>query len=256
LWQCELVPLATVIKPLLLPPTVLVLLALLGLLIARRRRGFGLGVAALALVLLYLAATPIVGSRLLVAQQDYTVRDATAARASGAGAIVVISADQRRDQPDYRGETVGPATFERLRRAARLQRETGLPLLVSGGLLPGFATAHADAMAEALEVDLRVPVRWREGLSRTTAENATYSARLLKAEGITRVLLVTTAWHIPRAVQAFRAAGLDPLPVPTGFVVASDWTWENMLPSAAGLQQTTWACHEVLGRIWYRLLER
>jgi uncharacterized SAM-binding protein YcdF (DUF218 family) len=249
-------PLATVLKPLLLPPTVLVLLALLGLLLYQRWRRLGIAVISGALVLLYLATTPVVGSRLLVAQQDYTVLDANAARASGAGAIVVLSADQRRHQPDYRGETVGPTTLERLRRAARLHRETGLPILVSGGLLPGYTVAHADAMAEAMEVDLRVPVRWREALSRTTEENALYSARLLKAAGITRVLLVTTAWHIPRAAQAFRAVGLDPVPAPTGFTTASDWTWENMLPSATGLQQTTWACHEILGRAWYRIMSR
>jgi uncharacterized SAM-binding protein YcdF (DUF218 family) len=143
--------------------------------------------------------------------------------------------------------------LERLRRAARLQRETGLPLLVSGGKLPDFTLSHAAAMAQALEVDLRVPVRWREELSRTTAENAVYSARLLKADGIGRVLLVTTAWHMPRALQAFRAAGLDPIAAPTGFAGPANWYWENMLPSAARLQASTWACHEILGRLWYQL---
>src|SRR6185295_18804572 len=148
-------PLASLLKPLLLPPTLLVLLALGGWLLARWRPWLGRGVTWTALLLLYAMSTPVVGGHLLRALQTYPPLDAETARASGAQAIVVLSGDQRRRQPDYGGESAGPRTLERLRRGVRLQRETGLPLLVSGGLLPGHESSHADAMADAVEQDFR-----------------------------------------------------------------------------------------------------
>lgn len=241
-------PWASVIKPLFLPPTVLLLVALLGLLLRRRRR-LGRSLTWGALALLYLLATPVVGSRLLAALQPDAAFDAAAA--GGAGAIVVLSADQYHHQIDYDAESVGPMTLERLRRGARLQRATGLPVLLAGGILPGHGTSIADAMADVMERDFNVAVRWREGQSRTTAENAANAARLLKADGIGKVLLVTTGWHMPRALQAFRAAGLEPVAAPTGFVVPARWEWENFLPAARALQQSQWAVHELLGRVWY-----
>jgi uncharacterized SAM-binding protein YcdF (DUF218 family) len=246
-------PLASLIKPLLLPPAVLLLLLLAGLLLRRRWRVAGSAIACGAAGLLYLLSTPIVGGWLLRSQQTAPVLQAEAARTSGAGAIVVLGGDQVREQPEYGGDTVGEITLERLRWAARLQRVTGLPLLVAGGLLPHFTTPHGAAMAEALQTDFRVPVRWQETRSRTTQENAAFSAEILRAEGIRRVLLVTTAWHMPRAVQAFRVAGLDPVAAPTAFVVPGPVQWTSFLPAPGGLQASQWAIHEIFGRVWYRL---
>jgi uncharacterized SAM-binding protein YcdF (DUF218 family) len=246
-------PLATLIKPLLLPPAVLVLLVLVGLLLARRWRRCGLAIAWSAAAALYLLATPVVGTWLLATQQSVPPLDGVAARAAQAGAIVVLSGDQHRLQVDYGSETVGPITLERLRRAARLHRDTDLPLMVSGGLLPNYVMSNAATMTEALQEDMQVSVRWQEARSRTTHENAVFSAEILRAEGINRVILVTSAWHMPRAVQAFRGAGLDPVPAPTGFAVRGEFDWAHLVPSPGGLQASQWAIHEVLGRIWYRL---
>jgi uncharacterized SAM-binding protein YcdF (DUF218 family) len=246
-------PLATILKPLFLPPAVFVLLVLVGILLAWRWRRIGLTVAWGSAVTLYLLATPLVGSRLLATQQTEPPLDAVAARSAQAGAIVVLSGDQHRLQIDYGSETVGPITLERLRRAARLQRDTDLPLMVSGGLLPQHAMSNAATMTEALQEDLKVPVRWQEARSRTTHENAAFSAEILRAQGISKVILVTSAWHMPRAVQAFRAQGIEPIAAPTGFAVPGDFEWAHLLPSPSGLQASQWALHEMLGRLWYRL---
>ena len=58
-------------------------------------------------------------------------------------------------------------------------------------------------MARTLESELSLPVRWQEGSSRTW-ENAVESARILKAEGIDRVVLVTQAFHMQRRAGASR----------------------------------------------------
>jgi len=229
------------------------LLVIAGLLLGLRWRRIGSTIACGAASLLYLLATPVVGGWLLASQQTEPALRAEAAAASGAAAIVVLSGDQARTQPEYGGDSVGQITLERLRWSVRLHRATGLPLLVSGGLLPHFATPLATVMADALQTDFQVPIRWQEARSRTTQENAVYSAAILRAEGIRRVLLVTTAWHMPRAVQAFRAAGLDPVAAPTSFIVPGPFEWTLLLPSPGGLQASQWAIHEMLGRVWYRL---
>lgn len=232
------------------PPLLLVVVALGGLLLGLRWRRLGRAVTWGALCLLYMLSTPFVGSRLLASQQTEPAFD-PAAGIAGAGAIVVLSADIAPFQPDYGGETVAALTLERLRRGARLHRETGLPILVSGGVMPERDRSLADVMAEALTEDFRVPVRWLEGASYTTAENAFYSAQTLRAEGIRKVLLVTSAWHMPRSLLAFRAFGLDPVPVPTGFVVPTNWRLPSWLPSGRSLQQSQWALHEMIGRAYY-----
>ena len=248
-------PLATLIKPFLLPPFSLVVLAVVGTIVARWRRRLGRGLSAAALAALYLMALPLVGEWLIGRLQTEPALSAAAATASGAQAIVVLSADQAAWAPDYGSETAGPLTVERLRRAARLQRDTGLPLLVSGGLLPRRQLSLAAAMRETLESEFGVPVRWLEDRSRTTAENAVFSAAILRPAGIERVVLVTSAWHMPRALLAFRAAGLAPVAAPTGFISAAHArSWEDLVPSPRGLQLSTWAVHETLGYVWYRLV--
>src|SRR6185436_11339472 len=92
----------------------------------------------------------------------------------------------------------GPMTMQRVRYAAALQKRTGLPLLVSGGVpragLPSLAAMMADAAGE-----LGVKAKWREERSGDTRENARFSAELLKADGKKTVMLVTSAFHMPRA---------------------------------------------------------
>lgn len=91
-----------------------------------------------------------------------------------------------------------------------------------------------------------------EGGSRNTRENAAFSARLLKDHGLLTLLLVTSAAHMPRALAAFRAEGLEPDTLPVdyrGFDPAgSDEKW---LPRAQALAASTAALREMVGRVVY-----
>ena len=138
------------------------------------------------------------------------------AEVPAAGVIVVLGAGSYRDPPEYEGsDTVGRLTLERLRYAASLHRRSGLPLLVTGGgTLPG-TPAEAAAMALSLEDDFGIGVRFVEDRSRNTAENAANSARMLSEAGISRIVLVTHAVHMARAVRAFEGQGLEVVPAPT-----------------------------------------
>ncbi|MFX7731723.1 YdcF family protein, partial [Acinetobacter baumannii] len=91
----------------------------------------------------------------------------------------------------------------RLQYAAYLARRTGLPILVTGGSPDGSPESEAALMARNLQRDVGVPVRWQETRADTTAQNASYSAAMLKADGIERILLVTDSIHMPRAMRVF-----------------------------------------------------
>jgi uncharacterized SAM-binding protein YcdF (DUF218 family) len=110
-------------------------------------------------------------------------------------------------------------------------------------------------MRIALERDFAVPVRWLEGRSRNTLENAIESARMLRGEGIATVMLVTHATHMPRAVRAFAAAGLRTVPAPAGGIGRiGGLSATDLLPGAASLQRSTAALHELAGLAWYEIV--
>jgi uncharacterized SAM-binding protein YcdF (DUF218 family) len=103
---------------------------------------------------------------------------------------------------------------------------------------------HATSMQRALETELGVRVRWLESRSTTTAENARYSAELLRGSGIERVLLVTHAWHMPRAQASFQRHGIATTAAPTAFAC---WPTDPLVVALA--------LHEWLGRAYYALVE-
>ncbi|PKO83722.1 MAG: YdcF family protein [Betaproteobacteria bacterium HGW-Betaproteobacteria-11] len=237
-----------VIASLLLPPLGPVLLALFGLVLSRaksrRWRYAGLVLSTVSLGLLVALSLPIVSAALLAPLQ--TLPPATPARLSRAQAIVVLGAGIRPAAAEYGGDTVNARGLERLRHAARLARQTQLPLLVTGGA-PFGGRPEADTMAETLHDDFAVAVRWRETASRDTAENAAFSAALLHAAGIQRIALVSHAWHLPRAVALFEQAGLEVIPAPTAAYRPPADALVRWLPSAAALERSTIALHEYLG---------
>ncbi len=123
-----------------------------------------------------------------------------------------------------------------------------MPILVSGGRVHDEHSAEASLMAAALRDVFAVPVRWLEGESRSTAENARFSAEMLRTEDITRVALVSQAWHLPRVVEEFEAQGLAVVPAPTDFTSPPPEGLAAWLPRAYHLNQSTRALNEWLGR--------
>src|SRR3546814_6627172 len=89
----------------------------------------------------------------------------------------------------------------------------------------------AEAMKVTLERDFGVPVRWIENQSRSTYANAELSAQRLRNAGVQRFYLVSHAWHMPRAMLSFEAAGLEPIPAPTRFLLPGPLIWRDFLRS-------------------------
>ena len=95
-----------------------------------------------------------------------------------------------------------------------------------------------------------------EDKSRNTEENAVFTKRLVDPKPGERWLLVTSAWHMPRSVGAFRRAGWEVLPWPVDYRSGASYgeTLENSLPDKLG--NLDGAVHEWLGMLGYRLMGR
>lgn len=246
------------LKQLVEPPASLFALALVGLVAGRRFRRAGRALVVLAMLALYLLSTPLVGHALLRALEAKTAEAQPAAAAPLAGeapgAIVILSAGVA--AADFAGTDaiVDALTLGRLRRGAALHRETGLPILLSGGPARGGTLTLAAVMAQSLRDDFGVAPAWLETRSSTTAENAIHSAAILRRAGIGRVYLVTQAWHLPRASQAFRRQGIGVVPAAAAYnFPAGPFGLSRLVPSASGLLRSRYALHEYIGRVWLAL---
>jgi uncharacterized SAM-binding protein YcdF (DUF218 family) len=243
------------VASLVLPPGGNIILGVAGLALWRRSRVLAAVFIAVSFAGLLILSTPRIADALYEGLESSEPRLPGAVVADEIGAIVVLAGGRSHNAKEYGGETVSQATLVRMRYGARLQRETGLPLLVSGGSVSGEPTAEAKLMQDALQDDFNVPVRWLENRSRNTAENARFTAELLAGEGVSAVYLVTHAMHMPRAVEAFEEQGMRVYAAPTGYRsgVPSAAGVLGWLPSAAALEKSRQALHETLGRLWYRI---
>lgn len=244
-----------VLEQLLGPPGGMILLALLGLVLMTRYRRLGLGLTLTGLALLYVASLPVTAMVLLSSLEPanaLTAQDLAAADNSPQ-AIVILGAG-RLYAPELGQETVNANALQRVRYGAWLAKRTGLPLLTTGGLAHGGNPAEAVLMQQVLAREFAVPVRWVEGESRTTYENAQFTARILKAEGIDRIYLVTHALHMKRSLMSFAKFGLTAIPAPTAYEGRG---WEigvrSFLPKAEALFQVDQVFHEWVGMAWYWL---
>ncbi|MGA8146840.1 MAG: YdcF family protein [Gallionellaceae bacterium] len=207
----------------------------------------------LALVVFYLLCTGI-GANLLVRPLENLTAPLASSSDAHAQAIVVLAAGRLEHAVEYGGKDIPDyIALARLRYAAKLQHETGLPILVSGGNVAqdGTGASKADAMASALREDFATPVRWIEGTSANTAENARFSSKILRQNGVHRILLVTDAMHMPRAKMVFSRTGLDVVVAPTMFFGARSNGPFAFLPSAEGFRRSYYAIYEWLGLVWY-----
>ena len=240
--------LKAVVLSLLLPPVSLLYVVAFGLLFSRFR--FGRRIAAFGLLILFLLGTPAIAGWLTIAlETDLPLSPPTPARPA---AIVILGGEVTRTlDPPY--TLPGKLTLDRLRAGAELHRKTGLPILVTGGIVQRDRPAVARIMADSLRDDFQTPAAWVEDKSATTWDNATMSAAILRERGIVSVYVVSQAWHLKRAVIAFNAAGLTVTAAPASRDTPSGLLSSDFLPTIAAWHQSFYAIHEWIGCAWYSL---
>ncbi len=242
----------TVLKSFFLPPGLFFCLILFAFFLQFRKKLIASVLALVAVVGLFLLSTPRVAYFLSRPLEEKIL---PLANWQGAQAIVILGGGQRKACPEFEGQdSVDPSTLSRLAYGAMLHKKTGLPILVSGGLVLDDRISEAHLMAHALRDLFSAPAKWLEERSQNTSENAEYSSQILKKVGVTHILLVTEAWHMRRAVLSFSPTQLSVIPAPTNFVnPLSQSALLNWLPRAEALAKSSQALHEWLGYIWYRI---
>jgi uncharacterized SAM-binding protein YcdF (DUF218 family) len=235
----------------LLPPLNLLLIAALGLWLWHSRPLIARILMTTAFGLLWLLSTPYFAETLLHGLEGKPFVNDT--RRPQADAIVVLGGGTYFHAPEYGGDTTNKDTLERLRYAAKLYRETLKPILVTGGAPLGNSTSEAEQMKQVLEHEFNVPVQWSEGASDNTLKNAQLCHQMLKQADISRIYLVTHAWHMPRAVQAFQTAGFQVVPAPTGYTTRYRTDLLAFVPNAYALRDSRIFLHELIGMLWYQL---
>lgn len=235
----------------LLPPLLLVLFLATGLILHRRRPRLAMWLILLATTALYALSTPWVGGLL---QKSLEISSPLSpAQLQTADAIVVLSGGRRINAVEYGSDTLNGISLERLRYAAHLHRASGLPILASGGKPGGGTLSEGRIMQHILQSEYGISPRWVEDTALTTWDNARLSAPRLKQHNIQHIVLVTHAWHLRRAVPLFESQGLKVIPAGIQFSSIRIDSILDLLPTPAGLRDSSFALHEWLGILWYKL---
>jgi uncharacterized SAM-binding protein YcdF (DUF218 family) len=239
-------------------------LLIIAALFLRRRLGWQWAILILALFLLWVGGNRWVSMGLTRSLEWQYLPPAELPRAE---VIVLLGGGTRSAlYPRQIVELGGGGT--RVLYAAWLYHQGAAPyILASGGRIDWLESGNsaAEEMATILEMmDVPKDAIWLEENSRNTAENASECRKILQEKGINRIILVTSAFHMPRSVPLFEHQGFEVIPAPTDYSVTQE-DWErltepnlpaqliNLLPSADQLVSTTRSLKEYLGMLVYRL---
>jgi uncharacterized SAM-binding protein YcdF (DUF218 family) len=236
-------------------PLSLSLIALaLALVLWRRRPKDARALVVFATTWLWLWSTPWIAERAAwTLERDYP--PVAIASLPTADAIVVLGGLLEASQPPFAPDPDLNSAADRAWFAARLWRAGKAPRVIcTGGVAPLSRAAGAECpdMARLLR-DFGVPAEaiTIEASSRTTHENAEETARLLHSGA--RILLVTSARHMPRSYDVFASFGMRVIPAPTDHAWRPDrpFSLGALLPSPSALALSTSTWHEWIGRLWY-----
>lgn len=168
-----------------------------------------------------------------------------------AKAIIVLGGGSYGGIKDFDGEgQITADAANRLFMALRLHKALRLPIVFSGGLVFTHSANEADAgyrLLKACKVDEKYLIK--ESKSRNTVENARFTRQLCEQNGFNRVILVTSAYHLPRSVLLFEREGVNAIPYPTDYKTSKDTMLDAFafVPNIYDLRNTAIAFKEYLG---------
>ena len=173
--------------------------------------------------------------------------------------IIMLGGGAMPDSPDVDGVgALCSSPANRLLTAVRLQRKLGVPILLSGGQVYEDTGAEAK-IARRILIDLGVPEEQIlvETRSVNTTQNARYSAEILRAQGLTQPILVTSAFHMKRAVLNFKKQGIDVVPYPADYQVTHHpvFHYTKLRPQTEALLDNVTVLQETLRTLVTRYLE-
>ena len=241
------------ITPFILPPGnfILALVASGVLLIFLKRRKIGIFNLALGLLLWIFYSAPFSNYLIGGLESEFDIfPDVTG------DCIILLGGGIIDRVPDFSG--LGTATDSMLGRivtAARVQNRLRIPIIVSGGKMYENLSSEAQISKRFL-VDLgvadgQIVIEENAG---DTYENAKYTREICLRNNYQKPILITSAYHMKRALLSFRKVGLDVIPYPAGFRSKNVQRvgWFSYLPRSGSLEGTSDAIHEYLGILFYK----
>lgn len=233
----------------MLPPgCYVVAMAGLGLYLRKRERVGAIACAALSALIWAGSSNVFCGLLMGPLERAYPAP----ARPAGDVIVILCGGFKGGGRPFSASERLASGTLERADAAFKLYKDTGLPMLISGGA-PFSESPEAEAAAAYL-MELGVPENKlvKEVRSRDTEENARFSLKLCGEKGYKKIILLTSAYHMPRSVLLFREAGdAEIVPFPVARRSGGPRYYSDYLPG--GGLEARMALNEYLGLLYYRL---
>ncbi|KAE9537163.1 hypothetical protein A1D25_10115 [Ursidibacter arcticus] len=198
------------------------------------------------IAILYIFSIPYTSQKLhdsLVTEDNLTLDDYKSAQA-----IVLLGGGLRDSKELFAKLATNQIAAERVRYAAYLQKQTQLPLLITGNSPNG--TSEAAVMAQELKMFFDIPTEWIEDKAKTTKENALFSKAILEKANVKKIILVTNQWHMMRAKLLFERAGFEVLPASVGAGITPATYGLNIMyfmPQSGALHSNMHALKEWLG---------
>ncbi len=245
------------VAQLILPPAGLLLAAAAGL-VCYRRYWARFVLAVIVLVFWLLALEPVHDVLLQPLENRYAALPDTDRHSwQTAQAIVLLGGGIYAQAPEFGGrDSLDKDALMRTVYAARLAQQGDFDVYTTGGIvLNEDARPEGVIMAEWLRWLGVSPERIHiEAEAKNTWLNARYIHQMLAPSGIRRILLVTSAYHMSRAVWCFQQQGFEVVAAPVAFRVRRRaYDLLSWLPSATVLNESCDALHEYLGILWYRI---
>lgn len=232
----------------LLPPGIF-LLVIAALYFYYRKTNYANGLVLLFL-LIYLLSVNVVSDKIIEPLENHYAQPVVS-EVNDAKAIVVLAGGSYDGVPDFDG--IGQnseSSTVRLVAGLRLHRMLHLPMVLSGGSI--YADKDTEASVEfrfLRSCGVEEQYLIKEDRSRNTAENAKYVKQICQQRNFDKVILVTSAFHMPRSVAFFKREGVDVIPYPTDYKTSRNTRLNAFVftPNAGNLYRSSLAMKEYLG---------
>ncbi|GAB5045892.1 YdcF family protein [Thermodesulfovibrio sp. TK110] len=207
--------------------------------VLEKKRKFIRFLAILSALFVYLISIePVKDLLLYPLEKNYAVTEKL-----NADAIVILGGGT------YSLDSFTEDTSNRLLAGYRIYKKTKLPVIVSGGAVEGRIPDSA-AMAEMLKkLGVESGKIIEETKSKDTAQNASYVSEICKEKNFKRVILITSAYHMERAVKIFKKTGLMILPYPADFKRSNHYNVYSFLPKFSNFAISSKAIREYIALV-------
>ncbi len=245
--------LTRIFELLFLPPGVFIFLLLVSILFIKNLKLLK-SFLFLQILLIYSLSIPVTSHFLYQQLESIPALTEAQIKNNKVDVIVILAGGIKAYQQEFHGPDIGYFTQLRLRYGAWLQKQTALPVIVTGGIERNDVT-EAELMAQILRNEYALQGKiFVEKQSKNTYENALYSSKIMASEAFRNYYLVTSAFHMPRALSSFKQHNKDVIAAPMGFYHNTmDYLWGDFLPDSNAMRKNYLALHEIIGHYWYQL---